>query len=166
LIGFEIEFVLLNEASELANPLDRIAGYSMTAGLRGSNLSMLEEILNALEASKTGVHYFHTEIADQLEIVLGPMTPVHAIDALMQAQEAIRTICVRHSLKASLTPRPVLNDLATSAVWVWCLRDWSTRLAGEGRREVRRALRRVGRLWGTLLAGAVELLGPLAAAIW
>jgi glutamine synthetase len=102
LIGFEIEFVLLNEASELANPLDRIAGYSMTAGLRGSNLFMLE-------ASKTGVHYFHTEIADQLEIVLGPITPVHAIDALMQAQEAIRTICVHHSLKASLTPRPVVN---------------------------------------------------------
>lgn len=90
LIGFEIEFVLPNGASELANPLDRIAGYPMTAGPRGSNLSMLEGILDALEgildalkASKIAVHHFHTEIADQLEIALGPMTPVHAIDALM-----------------------------------------------------------------------------------
>jgi glutamine synthetase len=37
------------------------------------------------------------------------MPPIEAVDALMQAQEAIRTIYVRHGLKATLTSKPVFN---------------------------------------------------------
>jgi glutamine synthetase len=109
LIGFEVEFVLLDDSSNLTRPIDRIAGYSTTGGLRGDTLLIMEEIIEALEASHVAVYHFHTEVADQLEIAICPTTPLEAIDSLVYTQETIRTVCVRHGLKASLTPRPVIN---------------------------------------------------------
>lgn len=109
LVGFEIEFVLLDESLSIPKSLDRIAGYSMTAGLRGRTLTAMEEITEVLERCGIGVYHFHTEIADQLEIALAPMTALQAIDALMYAQETIRAVCIGHEVKASMTPRPVLD---------------------------------------------------------
>ena len=109
LMGFEIEFVLLDESSNLARSMDRLAGYSMTAGLRAENLSIMGEILAALEQSGIEIYHFHVEIADQLEIALSPLPATQAIDALMLAQETIRTICIRHKLKATMIPKPVFN---------------------------------------------------------
>jgi glutamine synthetase len=109
LMGFEIEFILLDESSNLAKSMDRLAGYSMTAGLRAENLVIMEEIVAALEMSGIEVYHFHTEIADQLEMALSPLPPMQAIDALMMAQETIRTICIRHGLRATMTPKPVFT---------------------------------------------------------
>jgi glutamine synthetase len=109
LMGFEIEFVLLDESSNLAKSFDRMIGYSMTAGLRTKNLVIMEEIVAALEMSGIEVYHFHAEIVDQLEIALSPLPPIQAIDALMMAQETIRTICIRHGLRATTTPKPVFN---------------------------------------------------------
>lgn len=109
LMGFEIEFVLLDESSNLAKSMDRLAGYSMTAGLRAENLTIIEEIMAALQVSGIEIYHFHIEVADQLEIALSPLPPMQAIDALMLAQETIRTICIRHKLRATMTPKPVFN---------------------------------------------------------
>ncbi|KAI1502915.1 protein fluG [Biscogniauxia marginata] len=109
LLGFEIEFVLLDDEDNLVSALDRIGAYSLTAGLRGRNLTMMEEIVSALEAAGISVYHFHVEIPDQLEIALAPMPPMEAIDALMFAQEAIRAIGIRHDVRASLAPKPVLK---------------------------------------------------------
>ncbi|KAL1836176.1 hypothetical protein VTJ49DRAFT_5473 [Mycothermus thermophilus] len=106
LMGFEIEFVLLNESLDIArSPLDRTNAYSMTTGL-----SVLEEIVATLEdVSGIQVYHFHTEIKDQLEIALSPLPPMQAIDTVMMAQETIRALALSHGLKASISPRAVLG---------------------------------------------------------
>lgn len=109
LLGFEIEFTLLDPSSALAKPLDRIAEHSMTAGLRGETLKALEEVFHAMEVSGIYLYHFHTEIQDQLEIALAPLPPMQAIDALMITQEAIRTVLVQYGLRASMAPRAVFN---------------------------------------------------------
>ncbi|KAF2753099.1 glutamine synthetase [Pseudovirgaria hyperparasitica] len=109
LVGFEIEFVLLDENDNLYKPMDRVVGYSRTKGLRGKTLDLLEEVLDALSVSGIQVHHFHTEIDDQVEIALSPLDPVAAIDTLLLAQETIRTIFSRHNLKATMAPKPLLQ---------------------------------------------------------
>jgi glutamine synthetase len=109
LIGYEIEFVLLDEHANLASSLDRNTGFASMAGLRGEGLLIMEEVCEALRKSDIAVQDFHTEIADQFEVVLSPEDPVRAIDALMLAQETIRSITIKHGVKASLAPRPVIS---------------------------------------------------------
>jgi glutamine synthetase len=109
LMGFEIEFVLLDETFNLAKSIDQMTGYSMTAGLRTENLMVIEGVMAALELSGIEVHHFHTEVVDQFEIALSPMPLIQAIDALMMAQETIRTLFLRHGLRATMAPRPVFN---------------------------------------------------------
>lgn len=108
LLGFEIEFVLLDESSNLASSLDRMVGYSLTAGIRAENLVIIEEIVTALAHAGVEIYHLHTETTDQLEIALSPLAPVQAVDALMMAQETIRTICIRHGRRACTAPRPTL----------------------------------------------------------
>jgi glutamine synthetase len=109
LMGFEIEFILLDEFFNLANSIDRVAGYSMTAGLRADNLVIMEEIVGSLERSGIEVYHFHTEIADQFELALSPLPPMQAIDALMMAQETIHAVCIRHGLRATMAPKPTFT---------------------------------------------------------
>ncbi|RHZ48889.1 uncharacterized protein CDV56_105497 [Aspergillus thermomutatus] len=108
-IGFEIEFVLLDGSDNVIKPLDRLNGYSRTAGLRGETLDLVEEIADALKQSSINIHHFHAEVQDQLEIALAPEPALEAVDSLVLAQEAIRAICVRRNLKATMTPKPTLS---------------------------------------------------------
>lgn len=109
LIGFEIEFVLLDESNKVIKPLDRLNGYSRIAGLRAETLDLIEEIIEALKRSAVSIHQFHAESGEQLEIALAPEPALKAVDSLVLAQEAIRTIAVRRGIKATMTPKPVLN---------------------------------------------------------
>ncbi|KAI9690730.1 MAG: hypothetical protein M1820_009861 [Bogoriella megaspora] len=109
LVGFEIEFVLLDESDKVVKPLDRLNGYCRTAGLRAETLDLIEEILEALERSAVKIHQFHAEAGEQLEIALAPEPAIEAIDSLILTQEAIRTICIRRGIKATMTPKPVLD---------------------------------------------------------
>lgn len=108
LIGFELEFVLLDEKNQVPQSIDRIEGFSMNAGLRGDNLVIVEAIFDALEAADVEVHHLHTETSDQLELALEPLEPTAAVDALMYTQECIRSIAIRHNRRATLAPRPFL----------------------------------------------------------
>lgn len=110
LVGFEIEFVLLDGdgSNDVIKPLDRLNGYSRTAGLRAETLDLVEEIIDALEKSYISIHHFHAEVQDQLEIALTPEPALQAVDSLVLAQETIRAICVRRNLKATMTPIPTL----------------------------------------------------------
>ncbi|KAI0147057.1 protein fluG [Xylariaceae sp. FL1272] len=115
-IGFELETVLLDESLQVPGTLDRIEGFSMSAGIRGHNLPIVEEIIDALEASDVSLHHVHTEATDQLEFSLEPMPPIEAVDALVYAQEAIRAIAIRHNRKATLTPKPFLSRFPTNGL--------------------------------------------------
>lgn len=109
LIGFEIEFVLLDGSNNVIKPLDRLNGYSRPAGLRGETLDLVEEIVDALEQSSIKIHHFHAEVQDQLEIALAPAPALEAIDSLVLAQEAICGVCIRRDIKATMTPKPTLS---------------------------------------------------------
>lgn len=113
LIGFEIDFVLLDDANNLFKPMDKLNGYCRTAGLRTETLDLVEEIVDMLEQCSIQVHHFHTEAGEQLEIALSPEPALQAIDSLVFVQEAIRTICLRRNLKASMIPKPTLNGPST-----------------------------------------------------
>ncbi|KAI1127282.1 protein fluG [Nemania abortiva] len=115
-IGFELETVLLDDSLQIPKTLDRIEGFSMSAGIRGSNLPLVEEIIDALEAADVPLHHMHTEATDQLEFSLEPMSPMAAVDALVYAQEAIRTIAIRYNRKATLTPKPLLSRYPTNGL--------------------------------------------------
>ena len=143
-IGFEIEFVLLNERLEIAKPFDSLEGYGMMAGLRGDTLGVLEEILNALELAGISVYHAHAETKDQLEIALSPGSPMRAIDELMYAQETIRAVCMRHGLKASLAPRPVFSPFSQNGLHL--------HLSSNSKDVVQ-----------NLLTGALEKMKPLCA---
>lgn len=109
LVGFELEFVLLDAHLEPVKSIDRIRGHALTAGLRGQGLEAVEEVVDALDKSGIGVHHFHTEVADQLEIALSPLPAIDAVDTLMLAQETVRTTFIRRGLKATFAPKPLAN---------------------------------------------------------
>jgi glutamine synthetase len=109
LAGFEIEFMLLDQNSKPLNQLDRLNSYQTTAGLRGQTLDIVEEILGYLKESSINIHHFHTETHDQIEFALSPESPLDAIDSLILAQETIRTVFIRHNIKATMTPKPLLD---------------------------------------------------------
>ncbi|KAG9233332.1 protein fluG [Amylocarpus encephaloides] len=109
LIGFEIEFVLLDKSFNRVKSMDQMIGHSMTAGLRTEYLVVMEEVVTALDLSGIEVHHFHSKAVDQLEIALSPRPAVQAIDALMMAQETTRTLFLHHELRATMAPKPILN---------------------------------------------------------
>jgi glutamine synthetase len=105
LMGFEVEFVLLDTSLNLHPPpsLSSISGWSMSV-LDGDTLESLEEITRILEEANILVQGVHTEGPFQLEIATGPMSPMEAIDALMYTHETIRAVFARRSIRATMSP--------------------------------------------------------------
>lgn len=101
--------MLLDGSNDVIRRLDRLNGYSRTAGLRGETLDLVEEIVDALGQSSIKIHHFHAEVQDQLEIALAPAPALEALDSLILAQEAIRVVCIRRDIKATRTPKPTLS---------------------------------------------------------
>ena len=109
LAGFEVECMLLDENSKPLNQLDRLNSYQTTSGLRGQTLDIVEEILDNLQDSSIRIHHFHTETHDQIEFAFSPEPLLDAVDSLVLAQETIRTGFIRHNIKATMTPKPLLD---------------------------------------------------------
>ncbi|KAG8161314.1 hypothetical protein KVR01_009578 [Diaporthe batatas] len=110
LVGFEAEFVLLDDTlNPPSQPLDPVTGDSTMSGLRGTNLDLLEEIVEAVEMAGINVYNYHTEGVGHFEIALSPLSPVASVDALMCLHETIRALALRRGLKATLAPRPTLD---------------------------------------------------------
>lgn len=107
LVGFEIEFMLLDGDDNIAESLDQNVGHYMSAGLRTGKINMMEQIVAALEVSGIDVYHFHVEGPGQYEIALSALPPLQAVDALVVSLETIRTICVQHGVRASAAPEPV-----------------------------------------------------------
>jgi glutamine synthetase len=116
LIGFEIEFTLLDATFEPAQSIDQVVSYCMNSGLRCNTLKIMEEICYALEKANVEVYHFHTEDPHQLEIALKEKAPMKAIDDMVFACEAIRSIAARHELKATITPKPMSDASVTNGL--------------------------------------------------
>lgn len=109
LAGFEIEIMLLGPDHQPLRQLDRLNSYQTTAGLRGHTLDIVEEVLECLRASSINIEHFHTETHDQIEFALSPEPVLQAIDSFILAQETIRTVFIKYNIKATMTPKPLLN---------------------------------------------------------
>lgn len=115
LVGFEVEFVLLDSTWQACNTIDTIEAWSTSAGLRDEKLQVLESIVKLLKASDIEVYHFHTEDQHQLEVSTGPLPPMQAIDALLHTCEIIKSVCIRHGMRATLTPKPLLGGAFNGA---------------------------------------------------
>lgn len=109
LVGVEIEFMIM-EAWEDVPPIAPVKTnthpYS-SAGLRNGYLPILEEIVRTLTKVGIIVRQFHQEEGSGgFEISTEPLPPLQAADALVYSQEAIRTICFKHGLHATMHPKP------------------------------------------------------------
>jgi glutamine synthetase len=107
LVGFEIEFWLLEPSTTPPTPIQNGKECWSLAGLRGPPNLLLQETVLSLESAGIVVLQYHTENADGFfEIVTGPLPPVQAVDALYYSIETIKTIAMRHNLRATVFPKP------------------------------------------------------------
>jgi glutamine synthetase len=113
-IGFELEMMLIDPESgghmpTRPFPSDAFGGKMTMRGLRGKMLDIVDEVATALEAGGVPVWRYQTEMTDQLEMSLAPMSPLEAVDNVYRARETIRAIFAKHNLNVTLLPKPFLD---------------------------------------------------------
>ncbi|KAK1753164.1 hypothetical protein QBC47DRAFT_387910 [Echria macrotheca] len=119
LVGFEVEFVATPIRSRNNADGQQYAHHyqHQLSGMRTLEDSgaqpVLCEITEALQDVGLKVQHFHAEgSTGQLELAMGPLPPLEAVDALILARETIRRVCRHHSFEASFAPSsPELNGL-------------------------------------------------------
>ena len=112
LVGFEIEFVLIDKTNrETSRPLETLNQvYSATAIRDDRVLDVLEECMRSLLKAGIKATHFHSELGKGMfEIPTGPLRAMDAIDALVYTKEAIQTVAKRHGFLASCYPKPMLK---------------------------------------------------------
>lgn len=106
LVGFEIEFVLISPETPSA-PVAHTPGWSSASGLRNKYQGIIESSVLRMQAAGIGVEQYHSEGAQGMfEIVLAAMVPVTAVDALIRAEEIIRTTASERNTLATMYPKP------------------------------------------------------------
>lgn len=123
LIGFEIEVVFMKWTADLDENIHYVSsmsqGHSWSAShpLHDDNtMTLIEAILEKLEGSSIVVQQFHTESAPgQWEIILDPMAPLAAVDTLLSAREIICETAAKHSIRATLVPKPYSHTAGTGS---------------------------------------------------
>ncbi|KAI2643652.1 hypothetical protein GGS21DRAFT_497502 [Xylaria nigripes] len=78
-----------------------------TWGSKESFNTVADEILSILENIGIDIEQFHAESAPgQYEIVLPPMAPLAACDALLHTRQVVESAAARHGFRVTLHPRP------------------------------------------------------------
>ncbi|KAJ5816771.1 protein fluG [Penicillium robsamsonii] len=116
LVGFEVEFELMEPTSELGDDGD---GYTLAPacnglgryavdGLRHRHFDLIEAAIHQLLDSGVDIQAFQTEgRRGQYELSLAPRTPLEAVDELILVHDTLKTIMARHGLIATMSPKPV-----------------------------------------------------------
>lgn len=120
LMGFETEVVFMHRVkkddTEEFKPISEIHAWSTSRSLLNKSMKILEECVEALEASGIEVLLFHPESAyGQYEIVTGPLPPLESVDALYHTRETILNICEKYDIRATFHPKPFDNLAGTAA---------------------------------------------------
>jgi glutamine synthetase len=112
LVGAETEFTLLKSIEPEIVPVDHHDWSRSSATFAGSvGSKVLEEIADALQAAGLELEMYHAEAGPgQYEVVIGPMEPLEAADALVLTRETIYNIANKHGCKATLAPRVFENS--------------------------------------------------------
>jgi len=106
LVGFEIEFTLLRSSSR--GGFVNEEWFSTTSSLRSGTVetAVLTEITNSLKNGGVELQMFHAEAAPgQYELVLAPLPPIEAADALIYTRETMYNVASKHNLRATVAPR-------------------------------------------------------------
>lgn len=123
LVGFELEVVFMTSSIVDGarvygkDPVSHGHTWSNASALRNPDImNVIEEILAKLERSEIDLQQFHPESAPgQYEFVTGPLPPLEAVDALLATQDIIYSVAEKHSLKATLAPKPYPMACGTGA---------------------------------------------------
>ncbi|KAK7947116.1 uncharacterized protein PG986_011437 [Apiospora aurea] len=129
LLGFEIEFVVMERnqapgAQERFQPLRNDDGHAWAVaraladtGRPGSFNTVLDgELADALDAAGIEIEQYHAESAPgQYEIVLSPLPPLEACDALVHARQLIEAVAARHGFRVTLHPKPFAASCGTAS---------------------------------------------------
>ena len=111
LVGFEIEFCLIDKTNRTASqPIELGNQFYGASALRDDRiLALMEECVRALRSAGIEATHFHSEMGlGMFEIPTGPLRPIEAVDALVFTKEAIQTIAKRHGFVATCFPKPLL----------------------------------------------------------
>ena len=107
LVGVEIEFFIMEESQGTPQVVKMVENAFSTASLNNKYLAIVEEIVNSILRAGIEVRQFHSEGAPGLfEISLEPLAPLQSADALIYCKEAIKAICFKHGLRATMFPKP------------------------------------------------------------
>ncbi|OAA66611.1 extracellular developmental signal biosynthesis protein [Niveomyces insectorum RCEF 264] len=127
LVGFEIEFVLLQRTDytpEAAPPRPRFEaltndGHAWSLSRFYANTAvaqLLRDIVRDLDAAGIEVEMVHAESAPgQFELILPARPPVEAVDALLHARETISYRATAAGYKFTLHPKPYAQACGTAA---------------------------------------------------
>ncbi|KAF8525584.1 hypothetical protein BU17DRAFT_83867 [Hysterangium stoloniferum] len=115
LIGFEIEFVLLNPKD--LTPVNDDGWCHSSAIPGGSDIAkVLDEIADELEVAGIELQHYHAEAArGQYEVVTGPLPPLEAVDALIATRQIISNVAQKYGMRMTLTPKPTAYQCGTGA---------------------------------------------------
>lgn len=123
LLGFEVEFVLLERASHGADdsfqpPVSTGHAWSTSRGLSADPRipKFLADLVRALEAADIYPEQVHAESAPgQFELVLPPRPPVAAVDALLHARDTAAALAAAAGFRFTLHPKPVAAACGNAA---------------------------------------------------
>ncbi|KAM0326565.1 hypothetical protein ACHAQA_006434 [Verticillium albo-atrum] len=114
LLGFELEFYILGARGDSQPRASHNAahGWSLTRaiadnGREGSFNSIIDELLDTLNDAGVEIEQLHTETGPgQYELVLPPLPPLEACDALLRTRHIVEAVAMRHGFHMTLHPKP------------------------------------------------------------
>ena len=110
LVGFELEFVLIDKTNrEASRPVKTLNQFYGAAALRDDRvMAVLEECMRSLLKAGIKATHFHSEIGKGMfEIPTCPLRALEAVDTLIYSKEAVQTIAERHGFIATFYPKPI-----------------------------------------------------------
>ncbi|CAO2648711.1 Nn.00g096600.m01.CDS01 [Neocucurbitaria sp. VM-36] len=113
LVGFEIEVSFLKRDESDSGPdqayipLTKTHAWGTLHDEQWLCLPVFAEIIDALDQIGISIQQFHSEAAaGQYEFILPPLSPLAAVDALIQTRQVITQIAALHNVRATLHPQP------------------------------------------------------------
>ena len=110
-IGFEIEFRLLDSPDTLAVTATPQSGIGLSA-VRHPSFDVIVDAVRSVEKAGVPVWSFLMDEPGVFEIALGPVDPMTAVDNLIYAHDAIKSMAIKHGLFATMHPT-MLENAAT-----------------------------------------------------
>jgi len=131
LLGFEIEFLLVERADKAPNSttVDGVQTHRYTTLTTDGHAwsvsryyadpkipKLLADIVSSLEEMGIFVEQLHAESATgQFELVLPPYTPIEAVDTLLHARDVMNALATAAGLRVTLHPKPFVRSCGTAA---------------------------------------------------